>query len=219
VSHRIEYMALGELVKRRATRNPKAHDVPGIDRSIERWGLVEVPTLNESTGNLVAGHGRLETLAERKTHGLEPPKGVRVNGKGQWLVPVLRGVAFDSDAEAEGYLLASNRLVESGGWRERELAELVDDLRRNDGDVIVGWDPDDLDDLLATLKDGQDGSTKQKRPPPPETREIRIVLDADVWAETERRLEAVMREAGVMTHGAALLELLGRWEATEASDG
>jgi ParB-like chromosome segregation protein Spo0J len=56
-----------------------------------RYGVVEPPVLDERTGRLVAGHGRLEAFAEARAVGLDAPEGVRVNAKGEWLVPVIRG--------------------------------------------------------------------------------------------------------------------------------
>ncbi|MEU8356488.1 hypothetical protein AB0C27_10810 [Nonomuraea sp. NPDC048882] len=41
-----------------------------------------------------------------------PPEGVKIGDDGVWLVPILRGWTSRSDAEAEAYLVAANRLTE-----------------------------------------------------------------------------------------------------------
>jgi hypothetical protein len=56
-----------------------------------RYGVVEPPVLDERTGRLVAGHGRLEAFAEARAVGLDVPEGVRINAQGEWLVPVISG--------------------------------------------------------------------------------------------------------------------------------
>jgi hypothetical protein len=68
-------------------------------------------------------------------------------------VPVVRGVAFDSDEQAEGYLLADNRHTELGGWDDGVLAEALSDLAAADHLHGVGWDADDVDKMLGQLDD------------------------------------------------------------------
>ena len=110
---RLEWMPLGSLEP--AKRNPKQHSSE-IGTSIGRFGYVEPIVLDERTGRIVAGHGRREALLAMRKRGEAPPAGIRAEGD-EWLVPVLRGWASRSDAEAEAYLLASNKLtgLNSGG--------------------------------------------------------------------------------------------------------
>lgn len=54
-----------------------------------------------------------------------------------------------NDAQAEAYLLASNRLVELGGWDEGELEKVLKDLAKKDALEGSGYDGDDLDELIA----------------------------------------------------------------------
>ena len=110
-----------------AKRNPKQHDLKEIKSSFGRFGFVEIPVMNERTGRVVAGHGRLEALIEMRDAGEEPPDRVLKRGK-EFFVPVQRGVKFKNQKEAEAYLLASNRLVERGGWSEPDLAGMLRDI-------------------------------------------------------------------------------------------
>jgi len=146
---RIEYMALSQIAL--ALRNPKDHDVDAVGQSIRRFGFVAPIVLDENTGRLVAGHGRLETLQRAKDAGEEPPDRI-VEKAGEWLVPVVRGVSFADEQEAEAYLVADNRLVELGGWTERELAEILQDHASNErGLTATGYDQRDLDEILARI--------------------------------------------------------------------
>lgn len=139
----VEYMPLPEI--RKAARNPKRHDVANIRASLTRFGLAELPLIDERTGALVAGHGRIADLEARQREGEPPPRGVRVDENGNWLVPVQRGWASTGDAEADAYIVASNRLAEIGGWDDRGLAELLSAQGNLDG---LGFDQDQLDELI-----------------------------------------------------------------------
>lgn len=148
---RVEYVRLDDL--RPAPRNPKRHDTDAIGASVDRFGVGELPLIDERTGRLVAGHGRWEDLLSRAERGDAPPDGVRVDEDGQWLMPVVRGWASRSDAEAEAYLIASNRLTERGGWNDDALAASLKDIAGADDGLlgVTGYDADDLQKLLDAV--------------------------------------------------------------------
>jgi len=145
---RIEYMPLSKLV--RAPRNPKQHDLGALHQSINRFGYVAPVLINEATGRIVAGHGRIDALQQMKAAGHSPPLRVKVKD-GEWLVPVIRGIRFKDDAEAEAYLVADNNLTLLGGWDDNTLADVLSDLAAQDSLEGTGFDGDDLDALLARL--------------------------------------------------------------------
>ena len=146
---RVDYVALSEVIG--ADINPKDHDIGQIYQSMKRFGFTSPIMMNEKTGKLLAGHGRLETLAMFKKSGDAPPERIRVREEdGEWLVPVLRGINFDSDVEAQAYLLADNRLTELGGWHTDELVMSLQGILQEGGDLEgVGWDLDDVEDLIT----------------------------------------------------------------------
>lgn len=149
---RIEYVALSEL--KRWPRNPKDHDLGELRRSIARFGYVQPILVDESTGRIVAGHGRLDVLEQMKAEGRKPPERV-LERKGEWLVPVIRGVAFNSDDEAQAYLLADNRLTEIGGWEDGTLTDVLNDLAEKDLLEGIGWDGNDVEDMMRFLESVQ----------------------------------------------------------------
>jgi hypothetical protein len=145
---RIEYVPLSSLVK--WPRNPKDHDLEALGASYKRFGFVSPMIMDERTGRLVVGMGRLEQLEAMFATGDAPP--ARIQAKdGEWLVPVVRGVSFRSDEEAEAYLLADNRLTERGGWLDELLDEMIGDLDAGEGLEGTGFDEDDVGAMLVTV--------------------------------------------------------------------
>jgi hypothetical protein len=162
--HYVDYLPLDDI--RGAERNPKGHADADIKRSINRHGMAELPLLDERTGRLIAGHGRLDQLRAMREAGQEPPAGVRVGDDGAWLAPILRGWSSRSDEEAEAYLIASNKLTELGGWDDHGLAEMLTDLADSQLLELTGFTGDDLDDLIASIQEtdpagGKDPLAKQ----------------------------------------------------------
>lgn len=147
----MEYLPLDDVQGH--PENPKDHDLALLDESFDRFGFTEPVLLDERTGRLIAGHGRLERLRLRRDEGGGAPPGVVVRRDGTWTVPVIRGWSSANDDEARAYLVASNRLVEAGGWHDDLLAPLLDDLRNNAevGLAGIGYDASQVADLLASL--------------------------------------------------------------------
>jgi DNA modification methylase len=146
---RVEYMPLGALL--RAPRNPKGHDLWAVAASTRRFGFVAPLVMDDRTGRLVAGHGRLETLQGQKASGEAPPARVKVGPDGDWLVPVVRGVAFKDDKEAEAYLLADNQTTALGAWDESSLAAMLQDLAADRPLEGTGFQLEDMNELLRKV--------------------------------------------------------------------
>ncbi|MET7334348.1 hypothetical protein [Nonomuraea sp. NPDC005650] len=197
---RIEHMRLHEI--RRAIRNPKEHDLPGIRKSIDEFGCVIAGELDERTGRIVVGHGRLQVLEEMAAAQEFPPEGVLVDDDGTWLPPIVRGWSSRSDADAEAYLIANNRTTEKGGWEERMLAEVLADVRDANPDLLLaaGYTDDDLADLADAIA-GEDGSDREEALPDPgdADEDVRpevwgIIVTCDNEEEQTRLLERLADE-------------------------
>jgi hypothetical protein len=148
---RIEYVKLSEVAS--ANRNPKLHDIQAIANSIRRYGFVAPLIENAATGRIVAGHGRAEALATiHADTPNEPPARIKVTKAGDWLIPVVRGVSFESEEAAEEYLLADNRLSEIGGWNLPQLGPILDEIAaRNPGTLgSLGWSDFDIQALIGS---------------------------------------------------------------------
>jgi hypothetical protein len=150
-ARRLDYLPLDKIP--RAARNAKQHDLPKLRGSVDEFGCVLAGILDDRTGTLVAGHGRLEVLAQMRDQGEQPPEGVHIGDDGQWMVPILRGWSSRSDVQADAYVVADNRLNEIGGWDDRVLAEVLDEIADHNPDLleITGYTGQDLDDIIALL--------------------------------------------------------------------
>lgn len=145
----VDYVPLDQV--KLAPRNPKGHNADGIRTSIGHFGFAELPLIDERTGRLVAGHGRHEQLVAMHDAGHTPPDGIRVTDNGAWCMPVIRGWASRSDADAEAYLIGSNQWTIAGGWNDDDLAAVLTDLAEQDLLDLTGF----TDDLLAELLTGE----------------------------------------------------------------
>ena len=225
---RLEYQRLDDV--RPAARNPKGHDEAFLDGSVERWGFTEPILLDERTGRLIVGHGRLESLQRKKAGGDDVPEGIIVDKNGDWLLPVVRGWSSVNDTEAEAYLIVSNRSPERGGWKPTELAEMLAEYEQQAAGFAlgVGFDDDQyrnllqetgllgsqetnfLDDLDGPLPDVDPAGT----PPTDRARTGTDVVDfrlAMVPADREECIVILRRQAkarGKDTLAAALLDIL-----------
>lgn len=162
-------------------RNPKGHDLGAIILSLRTHGFVDAPVIDDRTGQLLGGHGRVEALQAMRKAGEKPPDGIAVNGAG-WMVPVQRA-RTRNDGQAAALMVALNRTVELGGTDEQKLADLLKDLAAS-GDIVgSGYDRDDLDQLLKDL--GQNDKTEDEAPAPPKTP---ITKPGDLWLLGDHRL-------------------------------
>lgn len=148
----IVYMDVRKLEP--ADRNPKDHDLPTIIALLRRFGFRTPAELDERTGKLLAGHGRRQAVMRMWENGEPPPAGVIVDDDGEWLVPVLRGgTETVNDTEAEAYIIGHNKSGESGGWINRTLAEMLEDVITEDAPLqeTLGFSFDDIDELLRKI--------------------------------------------------------------------
>ena len=151
----LEAWPLNHLLTVKAERNPKAHDIPGIIDSIREDGYVDPIVINEKTGRVVAGHGRIEALDSMRAAGEEAPGGIETDGRGEWFIPVLRGKEWKSEAAAENYLIRVNDLVMTGGYVKRQLWEILEEKRKakgEDGIRAAGFNLERLRKMTPTDK-------------------------------------------------------------------
>lgn len=156
----IELLATSALTP--YARNAKRHDdvqVSQIAASIREFGFNN-PVLIDDANGVIAGHGRL--LAAQRL-GLDE-------------VPCIR-LGHLTDTQRRAYIIADNRLAETGGgWDIEMLALEIEELRLNEFDIdLTGFDAAALDGMFATEPGSYD------EPPPDDFNEV----DEDI--ETEHR--------------------------------
>ena len=140
-------MALSELKK--WPKNPKLHADEAIQKSITGFGFKQPILIDEKSGYMVAGHGRLDALVALKEQGKDPPENIRVQ-KAEWLVPVIRGIRFKDEKELEAYLIADNQTTIAGGWDEVKLAEILEQMHP-DLQALTAFEPTEIKELIANL--------------------------------------------------------------------
>jgi site-specific DNA-methyltransferase (adenine-specific)/site-specific DNA-methyltransferase (cytosine-N4-specific) len=149
---RVEWIPINSLGD--AKENPKDHDIGAIVESIRKFGFVGAGALiDENTGRKVTGHGREEALQVMFLSGEDIPRGIRIDDKGDWLMPVLRGYAFQDEEEARAFLLADNRTQELGGWKENELAVVLKEMVEKGEEMLAGtgFDAEDAQEIMERV--------------------------------------------------------------------
>ena len=91
--------------------NQKLHDFGALVTSIKRYGFRDAPIFDETLKCIVAGNGRITTLAMLKKGGEKPPKGITLDPTGEWLVPIQFGINSPTKENAESFALDHNNLV------------------------------------------------------------------------------------------------------------
>lgn len=136
----IEMLAVDRLVP--YAKNAKKHDdrqVAAIAGSIREFGFTN-PVLIDGQDGIIAGHGRV--LGARKAGLAE--------------VPCIR-LAHLTDAQRRAYILADNRLAETGGgWDAAMLAAEVEAIDWEELESF-GLDDMDLGEILAEAERGAEG--------------------------------------------------------------
>lgn len=165
----IEYLRLDTI--HRDPTNPKDHDLGALAESLKRFGFIAPMGMNEETGLLLFGHGRLDELEDLRLRGEPVPENIQADpSDGMWKAPVIHGIHM-TEAEGRAYVIADNRLVELGGWNEPLLAQrLVEITATSPAFALrgVGFDADDLDNLVRTVGGNQDWFDAGKLPDAPQ---------------------------------------------------
>ncbi len=153
-------------------RNARTHSeeqVAQIAASIAEFGFVN-PVLIDVDGTIIAGHGRL--MAAREL-GLD-------------VVPVIR-LAHLTDAQRRALTIADNKLAENAGWNEELLRQELGELQLEDFDLsLIGFDPDELAQLLDAPERDTAGLTDDDAVPEPEERVVS--RPGDLWLLGEHKV-------------------------------
>lgn len=223
--YRLEYVRLDTVA--RWPRNPKLHNDTGIVESIKRFGFTDPLVVDEGTGKLVSGHGRLEALGRMKKKGEPLPIRVKTDTDGEWMVPVMRGIAFQNENEAEAYLLAVNRLVEAGGWDDKMLGRIFADLQAQDLHRNLGWDDKAIAEIVRLSEQGdvtheikRDTNQKERLETylAGEIKQVIFYFDAAEFETVMKRMSEIQTELGLKSNTEVFLHLLEVGDADANSD-
>jgi len=133
---KIEQRKVSELIP--YANNSRQHSdaqVAQIAASIKEFGWTN-PILVDASNGIIAGHGRL--MAARKL--------------GMTEVPVIQ-LSHLSDNQRKALIIADNKLALNAGWDEELLKIELNELLDADFDLeLIGFDKDELDELLRPVE-------------------------------------------------------------------
>lgn len=113
--------------------NPRQGDVGSLTLSLVRFGVLAPARVQESTGYMAAGN---HTWKAGKALGAIAWPRVRIDL---------------SDRETSALLIADNRLHDLGSYDERALAPILSRLAAEGALSGIGYDTEDVDDLLKRI--------------------------------------------------------------------
>ena len=117
-------------------KNARVHpgrNIEGIKESLVKFGQRKPVVVNDLSGIILAGNGLVRAAREL----------------GWSHVAVV--FVSDDPATATGYALADNRTQETSFFDQEVLQDLLRDLESIDPDLIVGWSPSELDEIMGRL--------------------------------------------------------------------
>ena len=188
MARRLEMWPVERLVP--YERNARTHSeaqLAQLQASIQEFGFT-APILVDGKAGILAGHGR---LAAAKALGMAE-------------VPV---VVLDhlTDAQRRAYVLADNQLALQAGWNEDLLAAELDALQVDGFDLnLLGFDADELSELLGGEFDGVDDDPEPDQDPIDRGVALAIVLTPEEMLQW-RKAKA---ELGYSTDKSALWKLV-----------
>ena len=166
-------------------------NLEAIEGSFRRFGQAEPLIVQAKTGRIIGGNGRLVVLKKL----------------GWTECDVVEMDVDDLTATALG--IALNRTGETSTWDETTLVKLLQELRAEDALDGVGFNTDDIDDLLARLDEEINAGNEVDDPGPGEPPENPVSRTGDLWILGDHRLLC-----GNSTHPADLSRLMDGEKAT-----
>lgn len=148
--------------------NPRINDeaVEKVAASLKAYGFRQ-PIVVDQDGVIVVGHTRLKAA---KSLGMDK-------------VPV--HVADLTPEHARAYRIADNRTGEDAEWDASLLSDEIDALLADGYDTdLLGFDDDDLDEMMAELEGGRELVEDEVTEPPDDP----ITKPGDLWLLGEHRL-------------------------------
>ena len=121
--------------------NVRTHDARNLDAitaSLRRFGQAEPLVVQQATGRVIGGNGRLQAMRQLG-----------------WTECEVVELDMD-DLQATSLSIALNRTAELAGWDEPALAKLLHQLKAEDSLDGVGYSTEDLDALVQQLREQEE---------------------------------------------------------------
>ena len=150
--------------------NAKLHDIEALIAAFTLHGFHDPPkfdkSINDGTGGISAGNGRIEALQKMRSDGDAAPAGIAEvpehNGvEFEWMVPVLVGLDLPTTGMAEAYAVDHNNLVllgadvtgfyTAGLWNPEGYARILKRILLDHKTDLVSLEDDDAKTLAANI--------------------------------------------------------------------
>jgi hypothetical protein len=203
----VAYYELGALL--RWPGNPKEHDLDALGEALDVNGFVDPLLVDEGTGKMVEGHGRLTKLERLRDSGAPAPERIVVH-EGRWYVPVIRGMKLK---DPQKHLLAANRIVELGGYDNQALAAILAQYPSAEGALAgTGFYMEDLAKFVALNRLGKNPEEKKGIFDNALIKQIVLYFKSAVFDDLVERLNQVMAGEGLDNHSEVFVHLLSFYE-------
>ena len=167
---RLKDLPIGSVPPNRNARKHSKHQIKQLALSIETFNLV-APILVDQNGLILAGHGR-------------------------WLACKLLGRTFVpticlSEAQAQAFMIADNRLTETSSWDDALLAGILKELSDLNLDFDIeatGFSVGEIDLRIESLKPDSGAFNEESETPLPDLAQSAISQAGDLWKLREHRL-------------------------------
>jgi DNA modification methylase len=170
----IEYKSLIELI--RNPKNPRVHSKQQIEQiaaSIEAFGFV-VPVLIDSSGQIIAGHGRVEAAQQLRLS----------------TIPVIE-LDNLTPAQITAFSIADNKLTENSEWNEVLLAQQLKFLTEVELDFsldAIGFETAEIDLLIEGLEPANHGRVDSADELPQSSSPVSVSKEGDLWILGRHRI-------------------------------
>jgi ParB-like chromosome segregation protein Spo0J len=172
-------------------KNARTHDIPKIQRSLERFGQMKFPVVQKSSGCIIAGHGTVEAA---KRLG--------------WTTIKIQVVDVDDDT-ALGYLIADNATSDSSSYDKSKLLDVLGSALSLEG---LGFDEEDIE----ALREDVDGKKESKRSaktaaPAIEVEDREASSEGSSGSEPMREIPLLMTSTQIQEFSKQVLDLQRLW--------
>lgn len=130
--------------------NPRQGDAGAVAASLARFGQQKPIVVQKSTGWIVAGNHTWQgaTMAGELERTLFPD----AEDRGADWTHIAAVLSDLDDLEAKAYAIADNRTSDLGTYDDERLARILAELASVDSLVGIGYDGEDVDELLSSLR-------------------------------------------------------------------
>lgn len=148
-SHRLEPHTLADLISRVWKQNPKRHALVELRESLGKFGYGQPILIDDTSGQIVDGHGVLAALLIAQEDGEAVPSRVHVQDDGEWVISCVH-ITLDAE-QARAYSLSASRTIELGGWDDGLLLKVLTELQEQDALAGTGSHAEDITALQAKV--------------------------------------------------------------------